>query len=165
MTRSVMMSKIGAKDTKPELIVRHGLHRRGYRFSLHSRNLPGRPDLVLRKYRAVILVHGCFWHAHEGCPHFRIPATRTDFWTAKLTRNRNRDREVLGALLEAGWRVLTVWECSIRKMSVDSLIHRITLWLESGANTDHIFPHPSVTERPFPGSQDFVGRNVTYDCT
>lgn len=164
MTRSVMMSKIGAKDTGPELIVRSGLHRRGYRFSLHSRNLPGRPDLVLRKYRAVILVHGCFWHAHEGCRYFRIPATRTEFWTAKLTRNRERDDEVLGALLEDGWRVLTVWECSVRQMAVDNLFHYITLWLQSEAKTGHISHLPSVTERPFPGRQDFVGRKSDYDC-
>lgn len=140
MTRSEMMSRIGPKDTRPELIVRSGLHRRGYRFGLHSRNLPGRPDLVLPKYRAAILVHGCFWHAHQGCPYFKIPATRTGFWTTKLMRNRERDGEVREALQDAGWRVLTVWECSVRKMPVDSLIDCIILWLKSEDPMGQISP-------------------------
>ncbi len=138
MSRSEMMSRIGHKDTRPEIIVRSGLHRRGYRFSLHSRKLPGRPDLVLPRHRTAIMVHGCFWHAHEGCPYFRIPGTRADFWTGKLMRNRTRDGEVRNALANAGWRVLTIWECAVRTLPADRLIDCIILWLKSEERTGQI---------------------------
>ncbi len=124
-----MMSRIGPKDTKPEIMVRKGLHRRGFRYRLHKRDLPGKPDIVLPKHRAVIFINGCFWHGHEGCHYFRIPKTNTDFWQAKIGRNRERDAAVRQRLVESGWRVLTVWECATRQVPGDLLISVIADWL------------------------------------
>jgi DNA mismatch endonuclease (patch repair protein) len=111
--RKVNMSRIRGRNTKPEMLIRGGLHARGLRYRLHDRKLPGRPDIIFPRYHAVILVHGCFWHGHN-CPMFRMPATRQDFWSAKIGSNQARDAKVHAALLMLGWRVLTVWECSLR---------------------------------------------------
>lgn len=111
--RSFNMSRIRGRDTKPEMLIRRGLHVRGYRFRLHDARLPGTPDLVLPKWRAIILVHGCFWHGHD-CPLFHLPATRLEFWREKINSNRTRDRVTADALADAGWRLLTVWECALR---------------------------------------------------
>lgn len=108
------MASIKARDTSPELAVRRILHRSGFRFRLHSKHLPGRPDIVLPRYRAAIFVNGCFWHGHENCAAFRIPKTRTDFWQTKIAANTARDRRVAASLGELGWRCLTVWECAVR---------------------------------------------------
>lgn len=114
--RSRIMSRIRARDTKPELIVRRRLHAAGLRFRLHRRDLPGRPDLVFPRHRIALFVHGCFWH---GCPICdrgrRQPASNTEFWAKKLAANRARDEAVGRQLEEAGWRVMTVWECQIRR--------------------------------------------------
>lgn len=107
------MSRIRGRDTKPEMLLRRGLHAAGLRFRLHARDLPGRPDLVFPRFRAAVLVHGCFWHGH-GCPMCRLPATRPDFWARKLEGNRARDRRTGEALARSGWRVMIVWECSLR---------------------------------------------------
>lgn len=114
-TRSRMMAGIKGKNTKPELALRRTLHARGFRYRLHSKKVPGRPDLALPKYRAVVFVHGCFWHRHEGCRYASTPATREEFWQAKFDANIARDSAVRGALLAAGWRVATIWECALRK--------------------------------------------------
>lgn len=114
--RSEVMGRVKARDTTPEVKVRRLLHRLGYRFRLHSGDLPGSPDIVLPRYRAVILVHGCFWHGHE-CPKGRRPASNTVFWDAKLTRNVERDAENSAALEELGWRPIIVWECELRRMA------------------------------------------------
>jgi len=111
--RSFNMSRIRGRDTKPELLLRRGLHALGFRFRLHRKDLPGRPDLVFPARRAVIFAHGCFWHGHD-CPMCRLPATRTSFWQSKIYGNRDRDRRATGALAAAGWRVLVVWECALR---------------------------------------------------
>lgn len=111
--RSFNMSRIRGRDTKPELLIRCGLHARGFRFRLHRRDLPGRPDLVFPARRAAIFVHGCFWHGHN-CPMCRAPATRPAFWRAKIDGNRMRDRSALTALTASGWRTLIVWECALR---------------------------------------------------
>ncbi len=110
--RSDIMSKIHSGDTKPEMVVRRLLFAMGFRFRLHDRKLPGVPDLVLRKYKTVVFVHGCFWHAHEGCPRATVPKSNEAFWREKLARNKARDEAVRGELLAAGWRVLTIWECA-----------------------------------------------------
>jgi DNA mismatch endonuclease, patch repair protein len=115
--RSRMMSGIRGKNTKPELVVRSFLHREGFRFRLHARDLPGRPDLVLPKYRAAIQVRGCYWHQHRGCRLAYMPASNADFWRAKLTGNTERDARNDRALRRLGWRVLTVWECEVRDRS------------------------------------------------
>ena len=107
------MARIKGRDTKPEIALRSGLHRLGLRFTLDSK-LPGRPDIVFPKYRTAVFFHGCFWHGHEGCSLFRLPRTRTEFWSMKITGNRERDRRVLAELAALGWRVGVVRECAIR---------------------------------------------------
>lgn len=114
--RSERMARIKGRDTKPEIWVRRALHAFGYRFRLHRRDLPGRPDIVLPKYRTVVFVHGCFWHAHT-CQKGRIPGTRSAFWEAKFEGNEKRDARNMRALRAAGWRVLTIWECGLSKPS------------------------------------------------
>lgn len=143
VNRSAMMSRIGTRDTAPELVVRRGLHRLGFRFRLHRKDLPGRPDIVLPRHHAVVFVHGCFWHGHGGCPYFRLPKTNTDFWKAKIARNVERDAEIIARLVAQGWRVLTVWECMTRGKKVETLPATIADWLrgphvvgELGAPTD-----------------------------
>lgn len=111
--RRLNMSLVKAKDTKPEMIVRRGLHARGLRYRLHDQRLPGRPDLIFPQYRAAVFVHGCFWHAHT-CSLSTLPATRRDFWRSKLLANAARDRKTSEALRLAGWRVLVIWECALR---------------------------------------------------
>ena len=113
--RSWNMSRIRGKDTTPEILLRKLLHRAGYRFRLHSPDLPGKPDIVLKKYKTVIFVHGCFWHRHEGCPGATLPKTHTDFWLDKFRGTVERDRRKQKELEEAGWRVVTVWECQLKK--------------------------------------------------
>lgn len=127
------MAGIRSKNTKPESIVRSGLHRRGFRFLLHSKLLPGTPDLVLPKYGAVIFVHGCFWHAH-GCSFFKMPGSRTEFWNEKFARNKAVDRKVRARLLHDGWRVLVIWECALRgrtEVQISKLFSRVAEWLNS----------------------------------
>lgn len=111
--RRLNMSRIRARDTRPELVLRRALHSEGLRYRLHPGYLPGRPDLVFPRHRAAILVHGCFWHGHD-CPLFRMPATRQEFWSTKIGKNRARDQRVVTELHNAGWRVFTVWECSLK---------------------------------------------------
>lgn len=131
MSRSEMMSRIGSKDTKPELVVRRGLHAKGYRYRLHNRELTGKPDIVLSKFRAVIFVHGCFWHAHENCKFFTLPKSNAAFWQKKLRGNRERDQLSQRRLNESGWRVMIVWECATRKLPTDRVIDAISKWLIS----------------------------------
>ena len=108
------MAAIKGKDTKPEMLVRRGLHHRGLRFRLHRRDLPGRPDLVFPSRRVALFVHGCFWHAHAGCRYFKLPETGRDQWREKLERNRARDTQNRSRLISDGWRVIVVWECELR---------------------------------------------------
>ena len=117
--RSHNMSAIRGKDTKPEMIVRRYLHSKGYRFRLHRKGLPGKPDLILPKYRLAIFVHGCFWHRHENCKYATTPANRADFWLEKFGKNVERDRNNKDSLLEAGWRVLIIWECGVKHLQGD----------------------------------------------
>ena len=130
--RSRIMSGIRSVDTKPELMLRRGLHRRGFRFRLHDRALPGRPDLVFSGRRSVIFVNGCFWHGHQ-CHLFRWPRSREDFWREKITGNMERDRLNRTRLLEQGWRICRVWECGSKgkhRLPVDSVIDRCAAWLD-----------------------------------
>lgn len=131
-TRSRMMAGIRGKDTKPELALRQALHARGFRFRLHAKNVHGRPDLVFPKHRAVIFVHGCFWHRHEGCRYTTSPSTRPEFWHAKFEANVARDSAVRATLLETGWRVAMVWECALRKTDqVQTTAGILSTWLLS----------------------------------
>lgn len=111
--RSERMSRIRSRDTKPEIVLRSALHRLGFRFRLHGRRLPGKPDIVLPRYRTAIFVHGCFWHRHKGCKVATTPKSNTDFWVIKFDRNVARDARNVEELRRAGWRVLTVWECEL----------------------------------------------------
>lgn len=119
--RSRMMAAIRSRDTRPEMLVRRSLHAAGFRYRLSPRNLPGRPDLVLPRYRAVVFVHGCFWHGHRGCRFATVPATRPEFWRAKITGNQNRDALVQGKLEALGWRIAVVWECALRSDQEEAL--------------------------------------------
>jgi DNA mismatch endonuclease, patch repair protein len=129
--RSRMMAGIRGKNTQPEMIIRQGLHARGFRYLLHDRRLPGKPDLVFPKHRAVIFVHGCFWHGHD-CPLFKWPKTREQFWRTKIERNRQIDKGAIAALKRAKWRYCTVWECSLKsraRLADDEAVSRIADWL------------------------------------
>ncbi|MGM0479941.1 MAG: very short patch repair endonuclease [Bacteroidota bacterium] len=109
------MSKIKSKNTKPEIKVRKFLHAEGFRFRLHRKDLPGKPDIVLPKYDTVIFVHGCFWHGHQGCKYFVIPKTRKEWWLNKINRNIENDEKAHQLLKENGWKVVTIWECQLKK--------------------------------------------------
>ncbi len=132
--RSRMMAGIGGKNTKLELLLRKGLHAQGYRFRVHRRDLPGTPDVVLPRYRATLFAHGCFWHGHD-CHLFKVPGTRTDFWLAKIARNREVDRRAQVALSLAGWRWGIVWECALKgraRLPPGDVIGLCSEWLKSG---------------------------------
>ena len=133
-TRSFNMSRIKGKNTSPELTVRRALWARGYRYRLHRKDLQGKPDIVLQRYRAAIFVHGCYWHRH-GCPATTTPTTRRDFWLRKFEDNMARDNRNIETLREAGWRVLVIWECSLRGKYADleATIKRTTGFLNSNA--------------------------------
>jgi DNA mismatch endonuclease (patch repair protein) len=124
--RARIMRSVGQKDTKPELIVRRLLHRCGYRYRLHARELPGRPDLVFPSRRKVIFVHGCFWHGH-GCGKGRLPKSKLDYWSPKIAANKTRDERIVNELKAAGWACLDVWQCEIRQL--DETLSRITQFL------------------------------------
>lgn len=120
------MAAIRSKDTKPELTVRKYLHKLGFRYRLHNKLLPGKPDLVLAKRKTAIFVHGCFWHGHEGCKDFRIPKTRSEWWAGKIGKNVARDIINRGKLIDIGWAVETIWECQITDNELDALAERLT---------------------------------------
>lgn len=135
-TRSRMMAGIKGKNTRPELALRRALHARGFRYRLHSKKAQGRPDLVLPKYRAVVFVHGCFWHRHLRCRYATNPKSRAEFWEVKFAANVARDNAVRAALLEAGWRVATIWECALRKPDqIAVAADQLSTWLLSETGT------------------------------
>ena len=112
--RSYNMSRIKGKNTKPEMLVRRFLHAQGFRYKLHDKTLPGKPDLVLPKHKTVIFIHGCFWHGHENCKYYKIPQTRTEWWTEKINRNLANDVKAMKLLKTEGWKIITIWECNLR---------------------------------------------------
>ncbi len=132
--RHVNMSRIRSKDTKPEKVIRSALFRAGVRYRICDKRYPGKPDLTLPRYYAVIFINGCFWHAHEGCAYFRFPQSNQDFWRAKFERNRERDKRVISYYRDACWRVCVVWECAIRGKGARKKIAKVTedivRWLE-----------------------------------
>ncbi|WP_081077758.1 very short patch repair endonuclease [Burkholderia stagnalis] len=128
LTRSENMSRIRSKDTQPEMMVRRAFWAAGLRYRLHDKRLPGNPDLVFPGRNTVVFVHGCFWHCHEGCSNFRIPKTRTDWWAAKLARNKMRDIAVQAELETIGWRVIVIWECAVGDRAyLDELARKLKL--------------------------------------
>ena len=131
--RSAMMAGIKGKNTRPELLISKGLHAQGFRFRLHDKKLPGKPDLVLPKYNAVIFVNGCFWHMHD-CHLFKWPKTRDEFWRNKIEGNHANDQKALQSLKTKGWRVMTIWECALRgktRRPMDEIIALTAIWLRS----------------------------------
>jgi len=135
-TRSRMMSGIKSKNTKPEILIRSLLHKQGFRFRIHSKKLPGKPDIVLKKYNAVIFINGCFWHGHN-CHLFKLPKTREKFWKDKINYNKDNDQRVIDNLKKLNWRICLIWECSIKYANspVHDIIKQINEWL----NSDNLF--------------------------
>ena len=147
--RSRMMSAIKGRNTKPELLVRKRLFARGLRYSLHSSLLPGKPDLVFRRYKAVVLIHGCFWHGHE-CRLFKWPKSNQTFWRNKITRNRSVDTRTLKELRALGWRIMTVWECAVRgvpEQRLDIVADRLQHWIQGQRLSGVISGGPQTTRR------------------
>lgn len=133
-TRSRMMSGIRSRNTRIEITVRKQLFSLGFRYRINDRRLPGKPDMVFPKYRAVIFTHGCFWHGHD-CKYFRLPSSNRDFWQAKISRNKKRDEDVVALLHENGWRVAIVWECALRQKQLpelDAVTRLLSDWLQHG---------------------------------
>ncbi|EBQ9598976.1 DNA mismatch endonuclease Vsr [Salmonella enterica subsp. enterica serovar Carmel] len=130
-TRSKIMSQVRSTNTKPELIIRKGLYEQGFRYRLYRTDLPGKPDLCLAKYKAVIFIHGCQWHWH-GCPRSRMPATNIDYWKNKIERNIIRDRQHIQQLLNKEWRILIIWECAIKKSLLTQTLLLTQQWLCNG---------------------------------
>ena len=116
------MSRIKSKDTKPEMLVRKFLHAQGYRYRLHDKKLPGKPDIVLAKYRTVIFVHGCFWHGHSKCKYYVVPKTRTEWWLNKINGNITNDAKAAKALKKDGWKIITVWECQLKPAKIEKTL-------------------------------------------
>ena len=140
------MAAIKSRDTQPEWVVRRFLFSRGFRYRLFHRCWPGHPDIVMRKYRTCIFVNGCFWHGHDDCPYFRMPKTHTEFWTKKISRNKERDRVTQQALAKMGWHCITIWECQLKPAvrlqtltSLEYTLNRIFL-------NDHTRPYPRLEE-------------------
>lgn len=141
-TRSKIMASIRGKNTKPELQVRRGLHQLGVRFRLHRRDLPGSPDLVFPKYRAVLFVHGCFWHRHEPCRLAYTPSVNSHKWIAKFKANVERDRRQIALLQQVGWRVFVIWECALRANDLGDLLDAVVAELRTGESTYREWPTP-----------------------
>jgi DNA mismatch endonuclease (patch repair protein) len=123
--RSWLMSRVRASDTTPELVVRRFLHKNGFRYGLHNKSLPGKPDIVLRKIRTVIFVHGCFWHGHAGCRKARLPKTRTSWWKQKRNYNIEKDNRNRKALHALGWMVITIWQCKLNQTKMNSTLRKV----------------------------------------
>lgn len=141
-----MMSRVKSKNTKPELIIRSILHRKGYRFRIHRSDLPGNPDLVLPKYKTALFVDGCFWHQHPGCSKAGIPKSNQEFWSAKLASNVNRDTTSTHQLRSIGWDVIRIWECEIKKDPSEAMLTLL-----------EVLRHPKVSA--FPSVIDGIKRS------
>lgn len=128
--RSYNMSRIKGKDTKPEMLVRRFLHANGFRYKLHDKTLPGKPDIVLPKYKTVIFIHGCFWHGHKNCKYFVVPKTRTEWWINKINGNKANDLKAAKVLKKDGWKIITIWECGLKpyklEKTLSSLLHKFS---------------------------------------
>ena len=123
--RSYNMSRIKGKDTKPEMLVRRFLHANGFRYKLHDKALPGKPDIVLPKYKTVIFVHGCFWHGHKNCKYFVVPKTRTEWWLNKINGNIANDTKAIKALKKNGWKIINLWECDLKPKKIAATLHKL----------------------------------------
>jgi len=122
VTRSYNMSRIRSENTKPEMLVRKFLHAQGFRYKLHDKKLPGKPDIVLPKYKTIIFIHGCFWHGHNNCKYFVVPKTRTKWWMNKIAANKANDEKAVKALKKNDWKVITIWECKLKTTKANSTL-------------------------------------------
>lgn len=130
LQRSYNMSRIRSTDTKPEMLVRTFLFANGFRYRLHDKKLPGKPDIVLPKYKTVIFIHGCFWHGHTNCRYFKIPQTRTKWWADKINTNKARDAKAVKELRKEGWKVQVIWECELKKEKVGRVMKKLISFLD-----------------------------------
>ena len=149
------MAAIRSKDTKPEMIVRRGLWKRGFRYRLNHKRLPGHPDLVLRKYRTCIFINGCFWHGHEECKYYTVPKTNTEFWIRKVQRNKERDHRVMHQLAAMGWHSITIWECELKPAKRESTLESLSFTLNKIFLQDHcVKPYEESEEEPMMVAED-----------
>ena len=148
--RSKMMAGIKGKNTKPEVALRKELYHRGFRYRTHGKGITGKPDIVLRKYNALVFIHGCFWHGHENCKLFRMPKSKTEFWTDKIGGNIERDKRKMQTLLDEGWRVLIVWECAVKgkQERIPLTADLAEKWILSGKNGLTEIRLDQATEKP-----------------
>ncbi len=131
--RSEIMALVKGKDTKPEMAIRQKLHRLGYRYRVHRKDLPGKPDLAFSRLRKAIFVHGCFWHGHDNCSYGRLPKSNLEYWSRKLERNKERDAENIRCLLEMGWEVAVVWQCELK--DIDAVVAKLVDFLKRKEST------------------------------
>lgn len=158
--RHANMAAIHSKDTKPEMVVRRYLWGHGYRYRLNHPRLPGKPDIVLRKYRTCIFVNGCFWHGHEGCRYYTIPKTNTEFWVNKVKRNKERDLKVQHELAEMGWHCITIWECELKPKVREKTLESLTFTLNRIFLQDHCFKKYEIPEKePMMAAEDIADYN------
>lgn len=155
------MRSIRSKNTKPEVLVRKFLFGQGFRYRLNHPRLPGHPDIVLRKYRTVIFVNGCFWHGHVGCRHFVLPKTNTEFWQSKIERNRNRDAEVQHELAAMGWHCITVWECQLKPKVSQQTLKSLEYTLNQIYLKNIIFQYEMQKEQVRMVAEDALEYNTT----
>lgn len=152
--RHLVMSHIRSRNTKPELKVRQWLWAHGYRYRLNVKSVPGKPDIVMRKYHTAIFVNGCFWHGHEDCDKYRLPQTNVDFWKNKINRNRKRDQENYQLLQENGWQVILIWECQLTPKRIEQTMNEVELLLNNkllSLYSKHTpFQYNTEEERPLP---------------
>ena len=132
------MSNIHSKDTTPEVLLRNGLWHCGFRYRVNYKRLPGCPDIVMPKYRTAIFVHGCFWHGHKNCSKYSVPKSNTDYWTAKIARNQQRDQDVWRQLVAKGWFVIIVWECQLKKSVLDETIKHVSAEINDNGKQLHL---------------------------
>lgn len=137
--RSLNMSAVHSANTKPEISIRKMLFKEGYRYRLYDKKLPGKPDIVLKKYNAVIFINGCFWHGHENCKKAKLPDANFEFWQSKINANKLRDQKQISQLIESNWRVLIVWTCALKKSKLDEVFALITKWIQGQAVYTEIF--------------------------
>ena len=158
--RHANMAAIHGQDTKPEMVVRRYLWGHGFRYRLHHPRLPGKPDIVMRKYRTCIFVNGCFWHGHEGCRYYSIPKTNTEFWMAKIQRNHERDVEVQHRLASMGWHCITIWECELKPKVREKTLESLTFTLNRIFLQDHCFKKYEIPEKePMMAAEDIADYN------
>lgn len=151
--RSKNMAAVRSKDTRPEVFVRSTLHHLGFRFRLHRKDLPGKPDIVLPKHKIIIFVDGCFWHSHKGCKKSRLPTSNVEFWRSKISRNVSRDQEVNFQLMDNGWRVLRVWECALKNTSAQEAFPTLLkYWIDSSQPYGEIPEVKDAQDKEEPGS-------------